>query len=89
MLEILYDTATNEVRGWNGDDDAQGNFAPTPDQAVVIWDTPIPDFESDVYFIDLAGQVIIGNPDYIKPIPRDSLAEIDDLRARIEHLEQG
>lgn len=68
MLEILYDTDTKRVRGWCADPDQFGNFEPKPEQAVVIWDIPIPP-RSDWHEVDLANQVIIPNPDY-KPKPR-------------------
>ena len=68
MLEILYDIGKKEVRGWCADENQFGNFKPTPEQEVVIWDIGIPYLETDVYYVDLDNQVIVSNPDY-KPRP--------------------
>ena len=85
MLEILYDVATKEVRAWNADDNVQGNLRPREGQEVVTWDIEPPAFKSDIYYVDLAYQAIVGNPDYVEPPPpRDLAAEIDDLKAKIE-----
>lgn len=68
MLEILYDTTTNRVRGWCADPAQFGNLQPKPDQAVVVWDIPIPS-KSDWYEVNLVNEVILTNPAY-KPRPR-------------------
>ncbi len=85
MLEVLYDTATNEVRGWCADSEQFGNFPIKDGQDIVILDCGLP-AESDVYHVDLAAQKVVGNPDYVPVTPRDLEAEIDELRAEIEKL---
>lgn len=87
MLEVLYDIATKEVRAWNGDDSVPGHFKPKEGQAVVILPIAPPDFESDIYFVDLDNQQVIGNPDYVEPEPvRDLAKEIDELKIRVDKL---
>ena len=88
MLEVLYDTNTKEVRAWNADDKVQGNFKPKVGQEVIILPISPPDFESDWYKVDLANKKVVGNPDYIRPIVRDLVAEIDDLKAEIALLKK-
>ncbi len=84
MLEILYEVATKEVRAWNGDMFVKGNLKPREGQEVVIFDIDPPDFESDIYYVDLLNKQIIGNPNYIEPQPpRDLAAEVDEIKAKI------
>ena len=70
-LEILYNTATLEVRAWNGDDTVQGHFNPKPGQAVVIFPGESPNFESDQFYVDLPNQQVVGNPDYVPLVDPD------------------
>ncbi len=86
MLEVLYDKATKEVRGWCADPTQFGNFPTGKGKTVVILDCDIPAVESDVYTVDLVAQEVVGNPDYVPVTPRDLNAEIDELRAEIEKL---
>ncbi len=86
MLEVLYDKATKEVRGWCGDSSEFGNFPPGKGKAVVILDCDIPTIESDVYTVDLVAQKVVGNPDYAPVVRRDLYAEIDELRAEMGRL---
>ncbi len=86
MLEVLYDTATKEVRGWCADPSEFGNFPFQKGKAVVILDCDIPTIESDVYTVDLVAQKVVGNPDYAPAVPRNLYAEIDELRAEIGEL---
>ena len=86
MLEVLYDKATKEVRGWCADPLQFGNFPPGKGKTVVILDCDIPTIESDVYTVDLATQKVVGNPDYVPVVARDLYAEIDKLRAEIGEL---
>ena len=51
MLEVLYDTATKEVRGWCADPKQFGNFPVKKGQGIVILDGGAP-AESDVYHVD-------------------------------------
>jgi len=67
-LEVLYDISTKEIRAWNADESVQGNLPPKPGQAVVILPTELPGFASDLYFVDLENQQVLGNPEY-KPEP--------------------
>ena len=85
MLEVLYDTATKEVRAWNADMKVKGNLKPKEGQKVVI--LPIdPPIESGWYKVDLVNKQIVGNPDYVPIAPRDLLAEIDELKARLDKI---
>lgn len=89
MLEILYDIHTNEVRAWNADINVQGNLNPKVGQHVIILPIAPPNFASDIYYIDLVNQKVVGNPTYIEPAPpRNLVAEIDDLKARVKKLEE-
>ena len=88
MLEVLYDKLTKEVRGWCADPKQFGNFTARKGQAVVILPGGPPDFRSDDYFVDLAAQKVVGNPDYVPVVQRDLHAEIDELRAEIEELKK-
>ncbi len=88
MLEILYDIATKEVRGWNADDKVQGNLIPKEGQEVVIFPISPPDFESDIYYVDLASKKIVGNPDYVPPVAFNTEAEVSDLKSRVGKLEK-
>ena len=91
MLEVLYDTATKEVRGWCSDPDEFGNFPvgqKREDKAVVILDCDLPTVESDVYTVDLVAQKVVGNPDYVPVVARDLYAEIDELRTKIRELKK-
>lgn len=86
MLEVLYEKETGIVRAWNADDSVQGNLLVKEGQEVVILPIDLPDFKSDIYYVDLDNQVIIGNPDY-KPIPPRSthisvIEAIDPGKAR-------
>ncbi len=87
MLKVLYDKATMEVRGWCADSKQFGNFPVKKGQAIVILDSGIPD-KSDVYTVDLVAQAILGNPDYVAPVPRNLEAEIDELRAEISGMKK-
>lgn len=89
MLEILYDTATKEVRAWNADMKVRGNFKPKEGQEVAILPIDPPTFDSDIYFIDLASKRIKGNPDYIFVEPFNPRAEIDGIKARLDEIGIG
>ncbi len=87
MLEILYDIVTKEVRAWNADMKVKGNFKPKEGQRVYTLPIDPPDFESDIYLVDLKEKEIKGNPDYVEPLPpRDLLAEIDKLKVRVDDI---
>ncbi len=89
MLEVLYDIATKEVRAWNADMKVKGNLKPKEGQEVIILNSLPPDFESDIYFIDLTSKKIKGNPDYVPIEPFNPRIEIDKLKAEIEKLKEG
>ncbi len=88
MLEVLYDKDTKEVRGWCADSKQFGNFTAKKGQEVVILDCGPPTVESNVYTVDLAAQTILGNPDYMAPVPRNLEAEMDELRAEISEMKK-
>lgn len=87
MLEVLYDTATKEIRGWCGDNKQFSNFKPKEGQEIVILEGPPPGFESDIYYVDLEKQKVVGNPDYVPIEPFNPKTEIDSLKVRMEALE--
>ena len=86
MLEILYDTTNNRIRGWCGDSNQFGNFYPKPNQAVVVWDVPIPP-KADWYEVDLVNETVIPNPDYKPKKKRNLEKEIDEVNSRLGKLE--
>ena len=87
MLEVLYDEATKEVRGWCGDPNEFGNFKPKAGQAVVVLPIDIPPM-SDTYTVDLVGQKVVVNPAYVAPVVRDLTGEIDEIKTRLAKLER-
>lgn len=62
MLEVLYDTASNEVRGWCADPNQFGNFKLLPNYAIAILPISPPDYDSLTFYVDLANQTISGTP---------------------------
>lgn len=89
MLEVLYDTTNNEVRGWCADPDQFDNFKPKEGQEVVILPVDVADIpESDDYWVDLTNKKLLGNPDYVPPETFNPKDEIDDLKARVKELEK-
>ena len=85
MLEVRYNKATKELTGWWGD--RHGNhevkLKNRPDEAIAMLDIPIPDKSLDAWFFD--NDKLIPNPDYVKPPPpRNLLAEINELRTRLD-----
>lgn len=87
MLEILYDTATKEVRAWNADMSVKGNLTPKEGQGVVIFPIDPPTFDSDWYKVDLENQAIVGNPDYTPPTPLRFELHHSGLPDRLERIE--
>ncbi len=85
MLEIRYIRDTKELTGWWGD--RHGNhdvkLKNRPDEAMAMLDIPIPDKSLDAWLFD--GKKLTPNPAYVEPEPpRDLLAEIDELKARLD-----
>lgn len=94
MLEILYDTTTKEVRAWNADESVLGNLDPQSGQEVVIFPIDPPTFDSDVYYVDLADQKLIPNPDYTPtpPViftPENPVMGVEHRLAHVESFLQG
>ncbi len=84
MLEIRYNKTTKELTGWWGD--RHGNhevkLKNRPNEAIAILDIPVPVKPLDVLLFDT--DKLIPNPAYTEPEPpRDLLAEIDELKARL------
>lgn len=88
MLEILYDTTNNEVRGWCADEAKFGNFQPKVNEVVVIWDIELPNYDSEQFYVDLATQTIIGEPLVIEPVVFHPTNTIHGLKARVAHTEE-
>lgn len=89
MLEILYDVTTKEVRAWNADESVQGNLDPQPGQEVVIFPIDPPTFDSDIYYVDLANQKLIPNPNYVPtpPVIFTPKNPAQGVEHRLEHVE--
>ena len=88
MLEVRYNTTTKELTGWWGD--RHGNheikLKNRPYEAITLLDIPIPDKPLDAWLF--AGKKLIPNPAYAEPAPpRNLLAEIDGLKARLDKME--
>ena len=89
MLEIRYNKTTKELTGWWGN--RHGNhdikLKNRPNELMAMLNIPIPDKPLDAWLRN--GKKLIPNPNYTEPEPpRDLLAEIDDLKTRLERVEQ-
>ena len=87
MLEVRFITATGEVTGWCGDKKQFGNLERgRTSEAIIILKRTAPPAALDAYLIK--DNKLIDNPSYIEPPPpRDLMAEIDELKARLVSLE--
>ena len=84
MLEIRYNKITKELTGWWGDrhGNHEAKLKNRPDEAMAMLDIDIPDKDLSAWLY--VGKKLIPNPAYVEPIPpRDLLAEIDVLKARL------
>jgi len=85
MLEVRYNKDTKEVTGWCGDPKEFGNLKKRGGvEEVVLLDIPIPNNLCIAYLYDEATRTLKDNPDYVQATIRNPLAEIDDLKARME-----
>jgi len=64
MIEVIYDNATREVRGWCGDPREFGIWQPTETESVVIIDNPIPPWRQGGYKINTSKTKLI-NSDHL------------------------
>ncbi len=85
MLEIRYNKTSKELTGWW--DDRHGNhdvkLKNRPGEVMAMLDIPIPDKDLSAWLFD--GDKLIPNPTYAEPLSsRDLLAEIDELKARLD-----
>lgn len=87
MLEVLYDINTLEVRAWNADPLAQGNFLPGPDQDVVVLPIDPPTAPSDWFVVDLVAQDMLPNPDY-DPLTPDERRALEILATSPDAITQ-
>ncbi len=84
MLEIRYNKITKELTGWWGNrhGNHEVNLKNRPDESIALLDIPIPDKDLSAWLFD--GDKLIPNPSYVEPEPpRNLLAEIDELKARL------
>jgi len=91
MLEIRYKKTTKELTGWWGDrhGNHEAKLKNHPNGAIVTLDIPTPNKPLGAWLFDEVTQSLVSNPDYVEPEPpRDLLAEVDKLEARIEKLEK-
>jgi len=89
MLEIRYKKTTGQLTGWWASrfGNHEIKLRERPDEAIVTLDIGIPDKPLEAWLYDEATQSLVPNPDYTEPVARNLVAEIDDLKARIEALE--
>lgn len=90
MLEIRYNKQTKEVTGWWGSrfGNHKVKLRNRPNEAIITLAIAFPGKEFDAYLFDKGTQSLILNPNYVKPIIRNPLTEIDALKARVERLEK-
>lgn len=91
MLEVRYNKDTKELTGWWGNrfGNEEVKLKNRPDEVIVEIDSPIPDKPLGAWLYDGESSALQSNPDYEEPVsPRDSLAEIDDLKAELETLKK-
>lgn len=89
MIEIRYKKDTGILTGWWSD--RFGNHKKKlkyhPNEAIVKLDIPIPNKPLKAWLYD--GESLVDNPDYVElALPRNPMAEIDELKARIQRLEK-
>ncbi len=87
MLEVRYNETTKELTGWWGD--RHGNhevkLKNRPSEKMAMLDIDIP--EKDLSALLFDGTKLIPNPAHVEPPPpRDLLAEIDELKARLDKI---
>lgn len=90
MLEIRYNKSTKELTGWWGN--RYGNHKVKlryrPDEAMTMLDIHIPDKPLGAWLYD--GKKLVPNPDYVElEPPRDLVAGIDNLKARLDEAGIG
>ena len=88
MLEVLYDIPTKEVRAWNADASAQGKFKVKEGQSIALLPCEIPVLDSDIHFVDLPNQQVIGNPSYVNPGVERSQAKERAIQAILANKAQ-
>jgi len=86
MLEVTYNKDTKKLTAWNGDP-RQFQNQENKVHKVVVLDIPVPSEGIKAFLFDEGSSSLINNPDYILLAPRNPLAEIDVLTARIGKLE--
>lgn len=87
MLEIRYDKSTKVVTAWCADENQFGNLS-REGHAIVVLDIPIPEKSCLAYLYDEATEGLVENSDYVEPEPsRDLATEMDEMKARVEMLE--
>ena len=87
MLEIRYNKTTKELSGWWADRHGKHEvkLKNRPDEAMALLDIDIPDKDLSAWLFD--GDKLIPNPAYVEPLPpRNLLAEIDELKARLDKI---
>lgn len=88
MLEIRYNTLTNEVTGWWGSrfGNHEVKLKDRHDEAIIELDILVPDKPLEAWLYD--GDKLIPNPDCVEPKPpRNLIVEIDELKARLDSIE--
>lgn len=88
MLEIRYNKTTNRVSGWCGRERSFGHLQNRVGEEIVIIDEGVPPKPLAAVLYDPIGKCLIDNPTYAEPeLPRDLIAEIDELKTRLIALE--
>lgn len=88
MLEVRYIKETGQLTGWCGDSKQFRNLDRGRDtEAIIILGMPIPEKGLNAYLLDKVNKALVANPDYVEPVDRNPLAEIDKLETRLRALE--
>ncbi|KKM87592.1 hypothetical protein LCGC14_1267290 [marine sediment metagenome] len=84
MLEVFYEKSTKIVTAWRGES-RQGKRPVRDGEAIVMLDIPIPDKPLDAWLFDETK--LVPNPSWVEPQPpRGLIAEIDELKARLDKI---
>lgn len=85
MLEVRYKPNSGEITAWAGSPGfTGGHLEPREGEEIIVLDCPTPSSMASDYLIIDGELVRVNEPEP----PRDLVAEIDVLTARVEALEQ-
>lgn len=88
MLEIRYKKDTGEITASASSPKFTGGHLELKEgERIAVLDIPTPE-TMEAWLYDEKKKALIPNPDYVEPVIRDPLTEIDALEARIKKLEK-